>query len=372
MKTSAIKRTDWMRLFCAITIGLLIAVFGPSLTLFSAQAGSQTEVLLAQNNKNLTAAEKAERRAKRKAREERSKKRKERAERRKKRTDKAERRKKRQEKTQREQRREKAKQERRNKRQIKAKQERRTERKKASVKEIRAERKRRARLARKRKGHNVWYSERRAVRYRGREHHVRSRHVVVVRDRYRNRYRRGLSIYYLPPEGAVIAAAAYVISASLARPEVVYDTLYAPPVMPVNQSYAIDEIVEDPEIRHLVRSVDMDINFATGSAEIPEQEYAAIDTVAGAMARVLKQDPDAIFLIEGHTDATGDPQDNIFLSEDRAATVVAILENEHGIPSKNLEAVGYGAQYLKEETFGPSQANRRVVVRNISGVMARN
>jgi len=244
--------------------------------------------------------------------------------------------------------------------------------KRPSVDAMRAERKRRAKHARKMKGHNVWYSDRKVVRFRGRNQYVRSRRVVVINSGYRNRFRNGMSIYYLPPAGAAIVASAYVISAALAQPTAIYDALYAPPVVHVNRRYTIDQVVEDPQVRQMVRSVDMDINFASGSSEIPDGELRDVNAVAHAMKRVLKQHPHATFLVEGHTDATGDSEDNLLLSEDRAAAVVAVLEGEYGIPRDNLEAVGYGEQYLKEDTKGPSAANRRVVVRNVSGLLTAN
>ncbi|MBK5950261.1 hypothetical protein CH339_11100 [Rhodobium orientis] len=207
---------------------------------------------------------------------------------------------------------------------------------------------------------------------RGRPRFYRSRRVYVVDRRYRNRFRRGRSVYYLPPRGADIAAAAFVIGASAASAAVIYDALSAPPVVEPPRRYTLDEIVEDPEVRHYVRAVDVDtINFASGESEITPTELGKLDNIAGGIQRVVKNDPGALFLIEGHTDAVGDEESNLVLSEDRALAVKVALVEEYGIDESNLEVAGYGEQYLKIDTDGPSHENRRVTVRNISNLIAQ-
>ena len=77
-----------------------------------------------------------------------------------------------------------------------------------------------------------------------------------------------------------------------------------------------------------------------------------------------------MFLVEGFTDATGNPTDNLSLSDRRAQSVAAILSKDFGVPPENLTTQGYGQQFLKVNTPGPSVENRRVVVQNITPLLA--
>jgi outer membrane protein OmpA-like peptidoglycan-associated protein len=76
-----------------------------------------------------------------------------------------------------------------------------------------------------------------------------------------------------------------------------------------------------------------------------------------------------VFLIEGHTDAVGNEVDNLSLSDRRAQSAAELLTQQFGVPAENLTSQGYGEQYLKEQTQGPSLINRRVTVRNITPLL---
>src|SRR5690606_14026304 len=96
-----------------------------------------------------------------------------------------------------------------------------------------------------------------------------------------------------------------------------------------------------------------------------------LERIAQAMRRVLDRSPGELFLIEGHTDAVGNEIDNLSLSDRRAETVANILSDEFGVPPENLATQGYGEEYLKELTDGPSWINRRVAVRRITPLLSR-
>jgi len=51
--------------------------------------------------------------------------------------------------------------------------------------------------------------------------------------------------------------------------------------------------------------------------------------------RVLRRNPDEVFLIEGHTDAVGSDVDNLSLSDRRASSVAQILSETFGVPPEN-------------------------------------
>jgi outer membrane protein OmpA-like peptidoglycan-associated protein len=201
---------------------------------------------------------------------------------------------------------------------------------------------------------------------------VRSRRYWVRNRRNRNRFRRGRSIYYLPPAGAAVALGAYLVSSSNAGYDTYLNTFLAPPVVDVDERYTLEEIVEDPAVRAKVRSVNLDaVNFASGSSSLSEAQYERLEEIADAMLAVIEKRPDEVFLIAGHTDAVGSFESNLELSEARAASVQEALVVEYGVPAENLESVGYGEQYLLVNSQGSSRANRRVTVRAIGSLMAK-
>ncbi len=87
---------------------------------------------------------------------------------------------------------------------------------------------------------------------------------------------------------------------------------------------------------------------------------------------MLDRRPDEIFLIEGHTDAVGSDIDNLTLSDRRAEEVAIILTETFGVPPENLVTQGYGEEFLKIPTLRAERANRRVAVRRITPLLARD
>jgi len=213
---------------------------------------------------------------------------------------------------------------------------------------------------------------RKRIDRRGRVQYSTSRHYRVRDRRYRNRYRNGRSIYFLPPIGITLAPELYYLDASRASYQDYVDLFEAPPVMDIPRRYTMDEIVEAPEVRSMVRSVNIDmITFASGSAVITDDQLHNLDDLANAMLEVLQKDQYEKFLVEGHTDATGPDEKNLLLSEERAAAVQSALIEEYGIPADNLEAVGYGEQYLLIDSLGAERRNRRVTIRAVGNLLAQ-
>ena len=153
--------------------------------------------------------------------------------------------------------------------------------------------------------------------------------------------------------------------------EEVYEFFTQPPVERVERLYSIDEVKRSARIRDKVRRVDLDtITFPFGSAEIGEDQIARIESVAKAMAQILKKNPAETFLIEGHTDAVGSDQANLVLSDKRAESVAQALTNVFDIPPENMATQGYGENYLKIKSEGPEQQTRRVAIRRITPLVA--
>jgi outer membrane protein OmpA-like peptidoglycan-associated protein len=179
-----------------------------------------------------------------------------------------------------------------------------------------------------------------------------------------------VALNLLPPR-VTIPYDRYVVDYDRASDDDLYDTLYAPPIEDLDRAYSLDEIRYNYELRARVRSIDIDtVNFEFGAWEVPPDQYDKLERAARAILRVLRDNPEAVFLIEGHTDAVGSDEDNLSLSDRRAQSVAEILTETYGVPPENLVTQGYGEQYLKVNTQGPEPRNRRVSIRNITGLMA--
>ncbi len=171
----------------------------------------------------------------------------------------------------------------------------------------------------------------------------------------------------LPPMRLLIPLSQYIIDTASNRDADYYDFLREPPVEPVERIYSVNEVRYSARIRDKIRRIDLDtITFATGSADIPMSQASTLRGVADGMSKIIKRDPTETFLIEGHTDAVGSAQSNLILSDQRAESVANVLTDVYGIPAANLVTQGYGEQYLKVNTLGPSQENRRVTIRRIT------
>jgi OmpA-OmpF porin, OOP family len=114
-------------------------------------------------------------------------------------------------------------------------------------------------------------------------------------------------------------------------------------------------------------SADINIQFATGSAEFTPAAIRELDILGQALTD--PQMGNSQFLIEGHTDTVGDKELNRELSERRAAAVVIYLVTKFHLPAERLTAKGLGEDGLLVPTpDNTAEArNRRVHVVNLSG-----
>jgi len=201
----------------------------------------------------------------------------------------------------------------------------------------------------------------------------RGREIIIIDNSYRGpRAGVGIGGFYvdLPPPIIRIPYNRYIVEAEGAPPELLYDTMIAPPVERIERRYSLDEIRYSAGVRQRMPSIDLDsINFETGSWEIPPDQAAKLQGIADGLNRVIAANPRAVFLIEGHTDKVGSDVDNLSLSDRRAESAATLLTQQFGVPAENLTSQGYGEQYPKEETDGPSLVNRRVTIRNITPLL---
>jgi outer membrane protein OmpA-like peptidoglycan-associated protein len=196
------------------------------------------------------------------------------------------------------------------------------------------------------------------------------REIIIIDNSYRDPAAVGGFYVDLPPPVIGIPYDRYIVDADDAPPELIYDTMEAPPVDRIARRYSLDEIRYSPSVRMLMPSIDLNsINFETGSWEIPPDQAAKLQSIADGLNRAIQRNPREVFLIEGHTDAVGNDVDNLSLSDRRAESAAELLTQQFGVPAENLTSQGYGAQYLKEQTDGPSRINRRVTVRRITPLL---
>jgi outer membrane protein OmpA-like peptidoglycan-associated protein len=204
---------------------------------------------------------------------------------------------------------------------------------------------------------------RRSRRFQGQE-------IVIIDNSYRDPRAVGGFYVDLPPPVIRIPRDRYIVESESAPPELIYETMLAPPVERIARRYSLDEIRYSPSVRQLMPSIDLDtINFELGSWEIPQDQASKLQVIADGLNRAISRNPREVFLIEGHTDATGNDVDNLSLSDRRAQSAAELLTQQFQVPAENLTSQGYGSQFLKEQTDGPSRLNRRVTVRRITPLL---
>jgi len=108
------------------------------------------------------------------------------------------------------------------------------------------------------------------------------------------------------------------------------------------------------------RAIDLTVFFQYDSAELTPEARIQLEPLGQAL-RSRELAPYR-FLIAGHTDAAGDPNYNIVLSERRAHAVRSYLTSVYGIDPARLLTRGWGAARLKTPSTPLSGVNRRVEV----------
>ncbi len=105
------------------------------------------------------------------------------------------------------------------------------------------------------------------------------------------------------------------------------------------------------------------IQFDFNSARIRPSSFAAVGLMADALYHPYLQG--YRFLIVGHTDAKGNREYNLKLSQQRADAIREALINPFGISPSRIEAVGLGEEHLLKPAAPEAAENRRVQLINI-------
>ena len=147
----------------------------------------------------------------------------------------------------------------------------------------------------------------------------RGREIIIIDNSYRAPGGGGGFYVALAPPVVRIPYNRYIVDSEEASPELLYETMMAPPVERIERRYSLDEIRYSPTVRQRMPSIDVNtINFELGSWEVPPDQAAKLQAIADGLNRAIQENPRAVFLIEGHTDAVGNDVDNLSLSDRRA------------------------------------------------------
>lgn len=199
----------------------------------------------------------------------------------------------------------------------------------------------------------------------------RNGHEVVIIDNSFSGARRGDYYVDVPPPRYRGSRNRYIVDARRANRDRIYGTLWAPPIERLQRRYTLDQVRYSEPLRQYMPRVDLDINFASGSWQLSPSQVEELSVIAQGINRAIAKNPREVFLIEGHTDTVGSNEDNLSLSDRRAEAVAVALTDEFKVPPENLVTQGYGEEYLKVDTDGPSRENRRVAVRRITPLIDR-
>jgi len=111
-------------------------------------------------------------------------------------------------------------------------------------------------------------------------------------------------------------------------------------------------------------SINIKVYFEFDSAILRPETKGTLDDLAAALnSEALKG---YRFEIAGHTDAVGNNEYNIALSERRARSVLDYLVTEFSIDASRLETVGFGEERLLDPTDPEGDINRRVQITRLN------
>jgi outer membrane protein OmpA-like peptidoglycan-associated protein len=128
------------------------------------------------------------------------------------------------------------------------------------------------------------------------------------------------------------------------------------------RSITLDEREQLADLAKTKPSIDVEVNFDYGSANIGQSALPYVT----ALGKALSNDDlkGSTFIIAGHTDAAGGPTFNQDLSERRADLIKRYLVDHYNIPAQSLVTVGYGKSKLKNAKNPSAAENRRAQVVN--------
>jgi outer membrane protein OmpA-like peptidoglycan-associated protein len=139
------------------------------------------------------------------------------------------------------------------------------------------------------------------------------------------------------------------------------DASQAPASAPVASSGPLDCAALPPDVR--ATAVQFPIQFRPGSAVITPASGNTLTEIG----KILALTPDRCVIVEGHTDAEGNPEKNLALSRERANAVVKFIADKGAVERKRLVPVGKGSTDPLRDLDPRDAKNRRVVFKVVAG-----
>ncbi|PWE30241.1 hypothetical protein C4N9_05965 [Pararhodobacter marinus] len=138
----------------------------------------------------------------------------------------------------------------------------------------------------------------------------------------------------------------------------------------LDRNFSLNQVRQIDRVRYLAPAVQVEnITFETGSSAITPSEARELLALGELMTGLIEDNPNEVFLIEGHTDAVGSDVSNLTLSDRRAESVARALTEYFGVSPANMVLQGYGESDLRIQTESAERENRRVVVRRITPLL---
>ncbi len=117
------------------------------------------------------------------------------------------------------------------------------------------------------------------------------REIIIIDNSYRDP--RSVGGFYVdaPPPVVNIPYDRYIVDAQEASPDVIYQTMVAPPVQRIDRRYTLDEIRYSPNVRMQMPSIDLNtINFETGIVDHPRRtRRRSCRSIADGLNRAIQR-----------------------------------------------------------------------------------
>lgn len=112
-----------------------------------------------------------------------------------------------------------------------------------------------------------------------------------------------------------------------------------------------------------LRQFNVEVTFDFDSDRIRPESYETVGIIADALHTPYLMGQ--TFFVVGHTDAKGDREYNLKLSQRRADAIREALVTTFRVPAGMLEAVGLGEEQLRDPSKPDAEINRRVQLINV-------
>ncbi|MGE0613334.1 MAG: OmpA family protein [Hyphomicrobiales bacterium] len=132
------------------------------------------------------------------------------------------------------------------------------------------------------------------------------------------------------------------------------------------RAITVEERAQVAEIVKEKPALDLEIFFAYNSDVIQQESVPSLMNLGKAL--IDGELKDTVFLVGGHTDATGSDIYNLDLSQRRANSVKGFLMQNFKIAPDRLVATGFGEEQLKDPADPAGGINRRVQIVNLASV----